>query len=242
MVREWLGADPLRCGWGPDRDRERPAAWGAFLAALDAPPARARRRQAAGHRPGHARPRARARRRAWPPGASPARSPPGSPRTPPGRSRRCATAASTRCSSSTSRRSPPARCRRASGTRCARSPRRGACTSAARCRGHSSTAPSPTCSRSTSRPAASTRRGARVLTRLLARGGRIAWGVLAAHRPGARRARGLAAERGPGAARRDPDAVGAGSLLTASCGTGRLSPRREAEVTAALAYVAAAAR
>jgi len=34
MVREWLGADPLRCGWGPDRDRERPAAWGAFLAAV----------------------------------------------------------------------------------------------------------------------------------------------------------------------------------------------------------------
>src|SRR5689334_5330981 len=34
MVREWLGADPLCCGWAPDRDRERPAAWEAFLAAL----------------------------------------------------------------------------------------------------------------------------------------------------------------------------------------------------------------
>jgi hypothetical protein len=34
MVLEWLGADPLRCGWTPERDRERPAAWDAFLAAL----------------------------------------------------------------------------------------------------------------------------------------------------------------------------------------------------------------
>src|SRR3954452_10921382 len=34
MVREWLGADPLRCGWAPERDRERPAAWEPFLAAL----------------------------------------------------------------------------------------------------------------------------------------------------------------------------------------------------------------
>src|SRR3954469_16967601 len=34
MVGEWLGADPLRCGWTPERDRERPAAWDAFLAAL----------------------------------------------------------------------------------------------------------------------------------------------------------------------------------------------------------------
>ncbi|MBF6621064.1 MAG: hypothetical protein ITG02_12650 [Patulibacter sp.] len=38
MVREWLGADPLRCGWADDRDRERPAAWDAFLAAIEARP------------------------------------------------------------------------------------------------------------------------------------------------------------------------------------------------------------
>ena len=38
MVREWLGADPGRCGWNPDRDRQRPAAWDAFLAALAARP------------------------------------------------------------------------------------------------------------------------------------------------------------------------------------------------------------
>jgi hypothetical protein len=34
MVREWLGADPGRCGWSPDRDRQRPIAWDAFVAAL----------------------------------------------------------------------------------------------------------------------------------------------------------------------------------------------------------------
>jgi hypothetical protein len=27
MVAEWLGADPARCGWSPDRDRQRPRAW-----------------------------------------------------------------------------------------------------------------------------------------------------------------------------------------------------------------------
>jgi hypothetical protein len=27
MVAEWLGADPARCGWAPDRDRTRPRAW-----------------------------------------------------------------------------------------------------------------------------------------------------------------------------------------------------------------------
>jgi hypothetical protein len=34
MVTEWLGADPARCGWSPDRDRQLPAAWDAFAAAL----------------------------------------------------------------------------------------------------------------------------------------------------------------------------------------------------------------
>lgn len=32
MVGEWLGADPCRCGWTTDRDRELPAAWRAFVA------------------------------------------------------------------------------------------------------------------------------------------------------------------------------------------------------------------
>ncbi|MGO9820080.1 MAG: hypothetical protein ACLPTJ_05435 [Solirubrobacteraceae bacterium] len=34
MLQEWLGADPGRCGWAPDRDRQLPAAWGAFILAL----------------------------------------------------------------------------------------------------------------------------------------------------------------------------------------------------------------
>jgi hypothetical protein len=38
MVREWLGGEPPACGWGPDRDRERPAAWDAFVAAVRAAP------------------------------------------------------------------------------------------------------------------------------------------------------------------------------------------------------------
>jgi hypothetical protein len=38
MVTEWLGADPRRCGWSPDRDRERPRAWNALLARLEREP------------------------------------------------------------------------------------------------------------------------------------------------------------------------------------------------------------
>lgn len=34
MVAEWLGADPRRCGWSPERDRERPRAWEVFLRSL----------------------------------------------------------------------------------------------------------------------------------------------------------------------------------------------------------------
>ena len=243
MVREWLGADPLRCGWGPDRDRERPAAWGAFLAAVDAPPARPRRRQAPGHRPGDARPRARAGRRRGRRGASPARSPPGSPRTPRGRSRRSATAASTRCSSSTSRRSPPTRCRRACGTRCAPSRPAWGLHLCCAVPWHIVDRAEPDVLSFDLAAGGVDRSGARVLTRLLARGGRVAWGVLAAHRPAERAAH--AAWRLSAALARlgaSPATVGASSLLTASCGTGRLSPRREAEVTAALAYVASAAR
>jgi hypothetical protein len=42
MISEWLGADPGRCGWSPGRDRERPRAWDALLAALRARPPRHR--------------------------------------------------------------------------------------------------------------------------------------------------------------------------------------------------------
>jgi hypothetical protein len=38
MVRSWLGADPAGCGWCPDRDRQRPAAWDAFVADVAARP------------------------------------------------------------------------------------------------------------------------------------------------------------------------------------------------------------
>jgi hypothetical protein len=38
MITEWLGADPGRCGWTPDRDRERPAAWHDFVARVAARP------------------------------------------------------------------------------------------------------------------------------------------------------------------------------------------------------------
>ncbi len=38
MVSEWLGADPGRCGWSAERDRERPRCWEAFLGSLRADP------------------------------------------------------------------------------------------------------------------------------------------------------------------------------------------------------------
>lgn len=40
MIREWLGADPARCGWSPQRDRQRPAAWDELLRQLRAAPPR----------------------------------------------------------------------------------------------------------------------------------------------------------------------------------------------------------
>ena len=38
MVQEWLGADPGRCGWAPDRDRQLPAAWDDFILELERHP------------------------------------------------------------------------------------------------------------------------------------------------------------------------------------------------------------
>jgi hypothetical protein len=40
MVAEWLGADPARCGWAPDRDRQRPRAWEWLLRQLRVRPPR----------------------------------------------------------------------------------------------------------------------------------------------------------------------------------------------------------
>jgi hypothetical protein len=78
------------------------------------------------------------------------------------------------------------------------------------------------------------RRARDAIGRLVAGGGRIAWGVVAPHR----------AEHALHAVKRlqaalDAVAVpGAQSMLTASCGTGRVSARREAEVAVALADTA----
>jgi hypothetical protein len=38
MIAEWLGADPARCGWSAERDRERPHAWEAWIRELEARP------------------------------------------------------------------------------------------------------------------------------------------------------------------------------------------------------------
>ena len=42
MVSEWLGGDPARCGWSRERDRRRPEAWDALLATLALRPPTAR--------------------------------------------------------------------------------------------------------------------------------------------------------------------------------------------------------
>ena len=34
MIAEWLGADPRRCGWSPERDHEWPRAWRAWIERL----------------------------------------------------------------------------------------------------------------------------------------------------------------------------------------------------------------
>jgi hypothetical protein len=61
---------------------------------------------------------------------------------------------------------------------------------------------------------------------LVARGGRVAWGVIQPHR---RDGVAEAEER-----LRAVDAIGPASLLTPSCGTGRMSIRREVEIAGAL--------
>lgn len=38
MVSEWLGSDPGRCGWSPERDRQRPLAWRSFVDQLELNP------------------------------------------------------------------------------------------------------------------------------------------------------------------------------------------------------------
>jgi hypothetical protein len=242
MVRDWLGADPLHCGWMPDRDRERPAAWGAFLAAV------ARRPPAHGivklQVPGpvtlaHA---------LEPDDAAAATA--------------LAGEIAGWLAATAAGQVAELRARGLDALLVADEPALAACPMAplvwdplravAPAWGLHLCCAVPWDLVDRAEPDVLSfdlahrgvdHGGARVLARLLARGGRIAWGVLAAHRPGERAAdaswRLCAALARVGAT---VASAGPSSLLTASCGTGRLSPRREAEVTAALAYVSAAAR
>jgi hypothetical protein len=241
MVGEWLGADPLRCGWARDRDRERPAAWDAFLAALARrPPAHGVvKLQVTGpvtlaralepHDP-QAASRLAVELAAWL--AANARGQVAALRA------RGLGALLVVDEPALAARSVP---------ETVWDPLR----AAAPAWGLHLCCAVPWSLVDRARPDvlsfdlavnAVDRASARVLARHLARGGRVAWGVLAAHRP--ERAAHAAWRLSAALARlgASPAAVGPSSLLTASCGTGRLSPRREAEVTAALAYVAASAR
>jgi hypothetical protein len=240
MVLEWLGADPLRCGWTPDRDRERPAAWDAFLAALARqPPAHGVVKLQVTGPVTLARALEPVERRALP----------------------LAREIAAWLAANARGQIAALRVRGLSALLVVDEP-----ALAARPTPESvwdplrAIAPAwglhlccavPWNAVARAEPdilsfdlAANPldRSAARALAHHLARGGRVAWGVLAAHRP--ERAAHAAWRLSAALARlgASPAAVGPVSLLTASCGTGRLSPRREAEVTAALAYVAASAR
>lgn len=239
MVREWLGADPPGCGWSAERDRERPAAWDAFAAALGRrPPAhRVVKLQVTG--PVTLARALEADSRAAEPLA-----------------REIATWLAANAAGQVE-------ALRARGLRAllvvdeptvrddtpadvweplrAVAPAWGLHLCCAVPWGLVETAAPDVLSFDLAQGALD-RRGAQALRAHLARGGRVAWGVLAAHRP--ERAAHAAWRLGAALSRvgLNATAVGPSSLLTASCGTGRLSLRREAEVTAALASVAASAR
>jgi hypothetical protein len=241
MVGEWLGADPLRCGWTPDRDRERPAAWDSFLAALARRP------------PAHGVVKLQV---TGPVTLAHALDPDdarvGSPLAHEiaawlqANARGQVAALQARGLDALLVVDEPALAARPAPETVwdplrAVAPAWGlhlCCTVP----WHAVDRAEPDVISFDLAVNALDRRAARVLGRHLARGGRVAWGVLAAHRP--ERAAHAAWRLSAGLARLDasPAMVGPSSLLTASCGTGRLSPRREAEVTAALAYVASAAR
>jgi hypothetical protein len=241
MVREWLGADPLRCGWAPERDRERPAAWDAFLAAVDRrPPAhRVVKLQVTG-----------------PVTLARALEPDRSAAAPLAREIAAWLAANAagqvaalhaRGLTALLVVDEPALAGAPAPDERVWDPLR----AAAPAWGLHLCCAVPWALVERAAPdvlsfdlalGAPRRDDARVLAGHLARGGRVAWGVLAAHR---RERAAHAAWRLSAALARlrlSPAAVGPSSLLTASCGTGRLSLRREAEVAAALEYVAVAAR
>jgi hypothetical protein len=241
MVGEWLGADPLRCGWARDRDRERPAAWDAFLAAL------ARRPPAHGV----------VKLQVTGPVTLARALEPHDPRA----AARLAGELAAWLAANARGQVAALRVRGLSALLVVDEPALGARSApeavwdplraAAPAWGLHLCCAVPWDAVDRARPDvlsfdlavnALDRESARALARHLARGGRVAWGVLAAHRP--ERAAHAAWRLSAALARlgASPAAVGPSSLLTASCGTGRLSPRREAEVTAALACVAASAR
>ncbi|HTU15211.1 MAG TPA: hypothetical protein VMF31_08435 [Solirubrobacterales bacterium] len=78
------------------------------------------------------------------------------------------------------------------------------------------------------------RRAASVLNRLIAKDGMVAWGAISAHR----QEHAIQANSRLGAALSRVPAARERSLVTASCGTGRMSPGREYEVATALSDVA----
>ncbi|MDX6722915.1 MAG: hypothetical protein QOD73_1319, partial [Solirubrobacteraceae bacterium] len=240
MVTTWLGADPLRCGWSPDRDRERPAAWDAFLAALARrPPAHGVvKLQVTG-------PVTLAR--------ALAREPAAVARLADGIAAWLAAAAAAQVAALAAR--------GLTAMLIVDEPALAACPAPpavwdplraiAPCWGLHLCCAVPWGIVDVAAPdvlsfdltlGAPDRRAAEVLERHLARGGRVAWGVLAADRP--ERAVHGAWRLGAALARigADPAKVGARSMLTPSCGTGRVTLRREAELTAALDQVAARAR
>jgi hypothetical protein len=240
MVGEWLGADPLRCGWTPDRDRERPAAWDAFLSAVARrPPAHGVVKLQVTGPVTLARALESDERRAAP----------------------LAREIAAWLAANARGQIAALRVRRLDALLVVDEPalagRPAAATvwdplrAVAPAWGLHLCCAVPWDVAERAEPdvlsfdlAVNPIRAvaARTLARHLARGGRVAWGVLAAHRP--ERAAHAAWRLSAALARlgASPAAVGPSSLLTASCGTGRLSPRRESEVTAALAYVAAAVR
>jgi hypothetical protein len=242
MVREWLGADPLRCGWAPERDRERPAAWHAFLAAVTRRP------------PAHGVVKLQV---TGPVTLAHALEPEDAAAAAP-----LAREIAGWLAANAAGQVAALRARGVDALLVVDEPALAACPVAPRVWDPlRAVAPAwglhlccavpwglvdraePDLLSFDLAAGGVDRDGSRVLARLLARGGRIAWGVLAAHRPSERAAH--AAWRLSAALARlgaTPASAGPRSLLTASCGTGRLSPRREAEVTAALAYVSHAAR
>ena len=113
------------------------------------------------------------------------------------------------------------------GTRCGRARPRGACICAGPCRGTTVRQAEPDV---LSFDLALAPVQADALQALLARGTRVMWGAVQPHRPSTRCTRWRALD----AALAATGAAGEQSLLSASCGSGRMSVRREREIATAL--------